>query len=296
MYAIAQRLRSVWRHPANRGRRTRALARALTFDALSSVRRRPWQIELPTGTRVNCYPYDDPHGSLAFACGGWSDFNEFGFLRHYLRKGDAYLDVGADTGLYAMFAAGITGSDAPLDLFEWSPRSRQRLEANVLLNHLKGARIFAHAVSNQAGDAQRATQRRPAGVLNDYRPQVAAQDVPRVRLDDVVGDRDYAVGRLACDAPEPLVLDGAAQLMQRGSPRVWLMQVCPRRLASFDGWGPVRLGRWLSRRGYLLAAYDAQSRALELRPTPTAEDRQLLAISESHVRHVVARTDAWLLE
>jgi FkbM family methyltransferase len=65
---------------------------------------------------------------------GLHEFDEMGFLLHFLNENDIFFDVGANVGSYTLLAAGI--KKAICISFEPAPETFKLLEANVKLNKL----------------------------------------------------------------------------------------------------------------------------------------------------------------
>jgi FkbM family methyltransferase len=66
---------------------------------------------------------------------GLHEFNDMGFLLHFLRPGDRFLDVGANVGSYSVLAAGVCG--AACTAIEPIPTTHAALLANVRINALE---------------------------------------------------------------------------------------------------------------------------------------------------------------
>lgn len=81
---------------------------------------------------------------------GLHEFSDMGFLLHFLRSGDIFVDAGANVGSYTLLAAGITGSKAIA--FEPVPSTFNVLKENIELNelgHLVGA--YNKGLSSKSG-------------------------------------------------------------------------------------------------------------------------------------------------
>ncbi|MEQ1796540.1 MAG: FkbM family methyltransferase [Lacibacter sp.] len=74
------------------------------------------------------------HGITGNIYTGLEDFNDMGFLLHFLRKEDLFADIGANAGSYSVLAAGCTGSRTIA--FEPVPSTFSWLEKNIELNKL----------------------------------------------------------------------------------------------------------------------------------------------------------------
>jgi FkbM family methyltransferase len=66
---------------------------------------------------------------------GLDDFEEMGFLLHFLREGDQFMDVGANVGSYTLLATGICKVNTIA--LEPIPATMRELSDNLALNHLE---------------------------------------------------------------------------------------------------------------------------------------------------------------
>ncbi len=108
----------------------------------------PWL----AGTRVEVTLGNDL--SLCLYVAGSFEPNEFAFLDRMLRRGMIVIDVGANDGLYTLFAARRVGSRGRVVSVEPSSRERRNLERNLALNRLRNVTVVPAALAAEAGHAQ----------------------------------------------------------------------------------------------------------------------------------------------
>lgn len=65
---------------------------------------------------------------------GLHEFEDMGFLLHFLRKEDFFADIGANSGSYTLLASGVIGAKSIA--FEPDPGTFMRLDCNVRLNRI----------------------------------------------------------------------------------------------------------------------------------------------------------------
>ncbi|MEO5967391.1 MAG: FkbM family methyltransferase, partial [Ferruginibacter sp.] len=65
---------------------------------------------------------------------GLHEFNDMGFLLHFLRKDDLFLDIGANIGSYSILASGQIGCNTIS--FEPIPSTFNKLKRNISINNL----------------------------------------------------------------------------------------------------------------------------------------------------------------
>src|SRR5690606_2366863 len=82
---------------------------------------------------------------------GFHEFNEMRFLHTYLKPNMTFVDLGANQGEFAMFAAKRLTKGSVL-AFEPMPFSFDRLAFNVNLNSMRNIKCFRLAVSDRKAE------------------------------------------------------------------------------------------------------------------------------------------------
>ncbi|WP_231490283.1 FkbM family methyltransferase [Pedobacter sp. Leaf170] len=81
---------------------------------------------------------------------GLHEFNEMGFLLHFLRPEDTFFDVGANVGSYTLLASGVCKSRTVA--FEPVPQTFEILKQNIILNKLYNlVKLINKGVGNETG-------------------------------------------------------------------------------------------------------------------------------------------------
>lgn len=277
----------IWKHPANEGVRARRLVRAAGWQIYKRVTGRAHDVPLYGGIKLRCYP-GSPSASAALYSGGYPDWAEMTFMRHYLRPGDGFVDVGANIGVYTLLAASLVGPRGRVASFEPGPTTVARLRENVQLNGLGIVQVYPHAVADRAGtvrfDASTSTTAR---VVADGAAAPAAVEVPSVRLDDVLVGGSWAMGKMDIEGAEPLALRGAERLLGEMNPPVWLLEV--NGLLRRYGSSEAELWAWLSERGWDLVVYDPARRLLCDCEEPSVGHGNVIAVARAARERVSAR-------
>jgi FkbM family methyltransferase len=142
------------------------------------------------GTRLRLYLGNDLSRQIYIA--GSIDPNEFAFLDRFLQPGMTFLDVGANEGIYSVFAASRVGAEGTVWAFEPSRRELDRLRCNLEINNLK-VRVFPLALADCSGHGEL----RVAGYEHEGQNTLGAfvyagvevartEPIDLMRLDDVV--------------------------------------------------------------------------------------------------------------
>jgi FkbM family methyltransferase len=137
------RLYVMWREGITSGgvrRRWRELA-----WALAAWRHEQFDVRMEPDVAIRLYR-DDALSKLIFV----EDFErrERRFLKAFLRRGDTFVDVGANIGLFAVMAGRYVGPEGRVLAFEPGSRAFARLQANVALNRLPSVECYRTALSD----------------------------------------------------------------------------------------------------------------------------------------------------
>jgi FkbM family methyltransferase len=224
----------ILRHPANRGRRARALGLYVTWQVWERLVRRPWTIRLGDTRRIRLHPHETVP-ALVLYC-RVPDYEEMSFVRHYLKPGDLFVDVGANAGLYSLWASEVDGVDVLA--FEPSTLACSRALGNVELNGLSDRiEVRRQAVGARSGST-RLTTRLAAGnhvVADGTEAAVEVEVVEQTTLDEALGERKPALVKIDVEGAELDVLRGGRQAILRHRPALLIEVNDPEGLAALLG-------------------------------------------------------------
>ncbi len=214
--------------------------------------------------------FRDSHSmSAAYYFSGYPDWWEMRFMQDYLRPGDRFLDVGANVGVYSIFAAALVGADGQVDAFEPASIPANRLQQAIELNQL-GGRINVHrlAVSDKTGSVEFgfAADDCQSHVRRNGEEAGDSISVPAVRLDEYCAGRTYAMAKFDIEGHEPLALSGASGMLANGNPRV--MQIEMAGYSKLFGVSTSEFVQRLTDVGYDCFYYEPESRRLINAPRP----------------------------
>jgi len=162
-----------------------------------------------------------------YVCGSFEP-NEFAFLDRMLRRGMTVIDVGANDGLYTLFAARRVGRRGRVVAVEPSSRERRNLERNLALNRLRNVTVVSAALAAEAGRAD--LQIAPAvhgghntlgGFAHEGITAIASEPVAVETLDAVA--QRLALGKVGAikidvEGAEVKVLTGGRALLMASHP------------------------------------------------------------------------------
>ncbi|MCK8782928.1 FkbM family methyltransferase [Roseomonas sp. NAR14] len=167
------------------------------------------------------------------ASGGFYEAEMLEDLRGRLPSGGSFVDVGANVGNHALFAAGVCG--ARVLAFEPSAALAAHCRENLAENGLAGrAEVLRNGVGDRAGQAR--LVHGPAGNAGMTRlddmietgaeagADAAAETVGVVRLDEVLAERGLVpdVIKVDVEGMEAAVLRGAEETLRRHSPTLYV--------------------------------------------------------------------------
>ena len=220
---FANNFRYLLQHPITRRDRLRAVGRWLRWQSGSRL----------LGNAVIC----DWVGDVRFIARrgeagltgniycGLHEFPEMGFLLHFLRAGDLFVDVGANVGSYSLLAGGVVGAQGIA--FEPVPETFERLTDNIRLNRLDGVvHCRRCAVGSSPGSiaftSKQNTMNRAVapGEVCDSSVKVEVVD-----LDSALGGANPVLMKVDVEGFESEVIRGAASVLARSSLKAVIMEI-----------------------------------------------------------------------
>lgn len=173
--------------------------------------------------------------------GGCYEPNEFAFLDVLLKPGMTFLDVGANEGIYTVFAAAKVGPGGRVHAVEPSSREHCRLEENIRINRFAQVRSHRIGLSDRQGTAgllvasdAHAGQNTLGRFIYDQVTTSTVETVPLLPLDEFAereGLDRCDVVKLDVEGAELAVLRGGVQFLRRTRPII-LMEFQPKSLAA----------------------------------------------------------------
>ncbi len=180
------------------------------------------------------------YGGRGFFVFGEALEAELDFLHHFLRKGDVFMDVGANSGVFSMKAAKCVGDQGCVLALEPLPDMLYTLYRNVALNGFSNVRLRNFCLSDQKGTAEFwINHGRPASsglVRHDER--AARFSTLCLTLDELAAIEkltrlDYL--KIDAEGAETRILNGAADSIRRYKPVVQV-EVTIDPVATLDGY------------------------------------------------------------
>ena len=190
---------------------------------------------------------------------GLHEAHEMGFLLHFLRSSDSFLDVGSNIGTYSILSAGVIGANT--EAFEPVPETYLALQANVEENGLSNrVKLNKAAVGSEIGQLRFSCDADTMNhaVAEDYLGK--AIDVPVMTLDSLSLPTRPTLVKIDVEGFEYNVLAGGLAYLSSELVRAIIMETngCGSRFGRKDA-DAVAL---LERCGFVRIEYDAITRTL----------------------------------
>lgn len=143
---------------------------------------------------------------------GLHDYNDMSFLLHFLRKGDSFVDIGANVGSYTVLASAHVGAQSIS--IEPVAATFEKLKNNLALNHIE-EKVIAHniALGSERGELGFTTTLDTMNHVTKDVSNTGAKVMVRT-LDDVLNEWPVpALLKIDVEGFETEVLKGASKTL-----------------------------------------------------------------------------------
>jgi len=221
--ALLNNYRFIANHPLTRDRKISAFIRWLRWQIGSRVL--GWPVAVPFVNNTRLLAKSGMTGATGNIYCGLHEFEDMGFVLHFLRPGDLFVDIGANIGAYSILAS-VTG--AHMISFEPVPATFEAFLDNIHLNRLE-----THV------DTRSQAVGRASGVLEMIADQdttnqaLRAEDhytgktirVPVVTLDEALQNKMPKLIKIDVEGFETDVLAGAVKTLANPELRAVVMEL-----------------------------------------------------------------------
>ena len=182
---------------------------------------------------------------------GLHEFYDMMLPLHFLRKGDLFLDVGANIGSYTVLAAGVC--EATTWAFEPDPITARHLRRNIAINGLDGL-VTVHEVALGPSEAEvRFTIDQDTANHVTTGADFLFRTVRQKRLDDLVTDQQPSMIKMDVEGYEEKILVGSQAVLSLPSLK----------LIELETVDPT-IEKILYHHGFARCSYDPFTRKLQL--------------------------------
>ena len=190
---------------------------------------------------------------------------ELELLPQLLRAGDTFVDIGANIGLYALWASRFVGPTGQVIALEPDPDNYALLIRNVAINRAHNIEALNQAASNSSGPAVLYQSRDNRGMLSlrDVTHSRVSVPVMATTLDEYLAGRGERIAliKLDIEGAEPLALEGMKKILSHNRGAALLMEFAPELIEAF-GRSPAAFLEELLDLGFRFSRVDEGARRL----------------------------------
>ena len=216
-------LKFIHRHPLNRGGRLRALGRFVQWQLASRIA--PGPIALPYVDETRLLVVRGMTGATGNWYCGLHEQDDMGFVLHFLRQDDLFIDIGANVGSYTVLAAGAVGCRTVS--IEPIPSTFSSLWQNVRLNELNERTTLMNVGLGAAPGELKFT--RDLGAMNRALGPSEVHEhvvtVPITTLDSIAAFQPPKLCKIDVEGFETQVLAGGVAVLSSQALRCVLMEI-----------------------------------------------------------------------
>ena len=121
----------------------------LMWEIFSAKARRRMIVSWDKDIKISLYSKNEIDRCIYIE--GMYEPNQFYFLDNFLKKGMVFVDIGANTGLYSLFASKKVGDEGLVIAAEPSPRELRHFRENISLNNFSNIKIYEGVVVDKIG-------------------------------------------------------------------------------------------------------------------------------------------------
>jgi FkbM family methyltransferase len=201
--------------------------------------------------------------------------SEIDFLNAFLSAGDCFIDIGANVGLFSLYASKKVGSAGSVISFEPSRITYDRLLENLELNGITNVRPFKLGLSdrdellelNVSADGHDAWNTFVKSDENKFSSKEAVQVKPFDSFSEEysINSGDISLIKLDVEGFEINVLKGALNLLSKENAPVFMVEFTDNNSIS-AGHCCHELYKLMLQYGYFWYTYDATSKKLKPEP------------------------------
>ena len=218
---IINLIKSILTHPLNSRNKLKALLRFIRWQF--SVRINPFPIVYPFTENSKLLIKKGMTGATGNLYCGLHEFYDMGFLLHFLREDDVFIDVGANVGSYTILASAEVG--AKTISIEPVPSTFHCLKNNIALNDIADL-----VVSHNIGLAGSKGLLKFTGSLDTVNHVATTDDKYMIEvqvdtLDSIAKDCDPVLIKIDVEGYETEVLKGACNTLSKKSLKALIIEL-----------------------------------------------------------------------
>jgi FkbM family methyltransferase len=215
-------LKFITNHPLNRKERMKAIGRFAKWQISSRLNRNPVVYAYTDKTKLII------QRSMTGATGnlycGLHEFTDMGFVLHFLRKDDLFIDIGANIGSYTVLAGGHIRAN--VISIEPVPQTFEHLKRNIAINQMDdNVRAYNIALGSEKGQLSFTTG---FDTMNHVATETDTDtiQVPVDSLDTILeNEEDPVLLKIDVEGFETHVLGGASNTLARNKLKAIIIEL-----------------------------------------------------------------------
>ena len=210
---------------------------------------------------------------------GLRDFEEMGFLLHFLRKDDLFVDVGANVGAYTLLSSGVCKT--PTIAIEPIPSTVDYLLLNLRLNGLNSVEVVNYGIGSTCSELYFTHTQDVLNRIVLY-PNEYSQDLIMVKvfpLDDILKERKPTLIKIDVEGYEYEVIRGATKTIRNVALQAIIIEMQGHEKRFEHGYEDVH--SILIENGFFPIVYDPFNRTLTLKDSFNVEKDNTIYIRDT---------------
>jgi FkbM family methyltransferase len=258
--ALSSTLRFILNHPLNARRKWAAVYSFVAWQVKSRLNKGIHEVIWINGVRLAVR--NGMNGATGAIYTGLPEFSDMGFVVHFLKEKDLFIDVGANVGIYTLLASGVKGASSVA--FEPVADTFDSLERNIVLNGITDKVKAWHMGVGSKKDTLHFTKGYDTvnHVVFDQRADTIEVLVDQLdkRVDLEENDSESALMKIDVEGFEMEVLKGGGRLLNNRKLKAVIMEMngCGEQFGISD----EELDKEITAYGFEKYDYDPISRKL----------------------------------
>jgi FkbM family methyltransferase len=224
MGSIKRTIGFILQHPLGKKHPVRALGRFGWWQLQCRISSAPFIVKKFIGG-TKFYASKGLTGITGNIYTGLHEFNDMGFLLHFLRRDDVFFDVGANVGSYTLLASGTCGARSVS--MEPVPSTFNILSKNIALNQLQGkVKLINSAVGAAPGNINfSANEDTTNHVIAGNESANNAVSVPVITIDSLLTSQQPALIKIDVEGFETEVIKGMAATLKTNTLKAIIIEL-----------------------------------------------------------------------
>jgi FkbM family methyltransferase len=258
---LLQTLKFIYNHPYNAGNRFAGILRFVRWQIKSRLTNQPTQYQFTQNAKI--YAWKGLAGVTGNIYCGLMEYEDMGFLLHFLRPNDKFFDIGANIGSYTLLASAEVGAHSTC--FEPVPSTYQSLINNIALNNIEHITQPHNIGLGKENGNIKFTQGLDTVNHVATEGEMNTIDVPVKKLDDItIGNMPLLI-KIDVEGFETEVLNGAENTLQ--DPQLKAIIIELNGSGSRYGFDEMQIHQKLVHHGFKTYTYNPKQKELVALPS-----------------------------